>query len=454
MKKFCFLLAGVAAAASAQAADPVINSGIAASFAEGVQAQMATLPQCRELTPAQRGSSYDPENWTEENQGMFRDDIMRSAFDLPYTDFYARIQSSTHTPGLYRLVNPYQNYPLRASDLQNTNNMENWNFMILHTEHAPYVWFEDFSTGLSVTGLGTVTVHSQAAQLVARYGFDQVLAAAPSVFGKIEDGTITFPSKCTVNDTEYSAILVSVTSNPDQYVAVNDDGLWTYVITGEVFPPLPEGAVNHGFNALGAGKFTDGILSTRSNLTPEERDVEVFESRAMPGYYLVKNAWSQVGSDPLLVIDATEPDLVLLPPQDPAYTDSHEGKTYIVSHSYEEQFLAWAPVTKDQFIEQFPADVITLNNGVIDIPAGSVRYKWPVSEDPTTASYVWYTSRRQQASRLTFNPATGVDMHVADADTDAPAEYYTLQGIRVSNPRSGEILIRRQGARTAKVIIR
>ncbi len=47
---------------------------------------------------------------------------------------------------------------------------------------------------------------------------------------------------------------------------------------------------------------------------------------------------------------------------------------------------------------------------------------------------------------------TGVqNVAVDNNDTDAPVEYYNLQGIRVANPASGQILIRRQGNNVSKI---
>lgn len=48
---------------------------------------------------------------------------------------------------------------------------------------------------------------------------------------------------------------------------------------------------------------------------------------------------------------------------------------------------------------------------------------------------------------------TGVEGVEADADADAPVEYFNLQGQPVANPANG-IYIRRQGSKVAKVIIR
>lgn len=48
--------------------------------------------------------------------------------------------------------------------------------------------------------------------------------------------------------------------------------------------------------------------------------------------------------------------------------------------------------------------------------------------------------------------SSGVETPVADA-TEAPAEYFTLQGVRVANPSNG-IYIRRQGNTTTKVLVK
>lgn len=50
----------------------------------------------------------------------------------------------------------------------------------------------------------------------------------------------------------------------------------------------------------------------------------------------------------------------------------------------------------------------------------------------------------------------GVENIVADAefDANAPVEYFNLQGMRVANPEAGQLLIKRQGNKATKVVIR
>lgn len=48
----------------------------------------------------------------------------------------------------------------------------------------------------------------------------------------------------------------------------------------------------------------------------------------------------------------------------------------------------------------------------------------------------------------------GIDDITADGGSDAPVEYFNLQGIRVDNPAAGQVYIRRQGANVAKVLVK
>ena len=50
---------------------------------------------------------------------------------------------------------------------------------------------------------------------------------------------------------------------------------------------------------------------------------------------------------------------------------------------------------------------------------------------------------------------SGVDGIEADlVDENAPVEYFNLQGVRIDNPAAGQIVIKRQGAKVTKTIVR
>lgn len=50
------------------------------------------------------------------------------------------------------------------------------------------------------------------------------------------------------------------------------------------------------------------------------------------------------------------------------------------------------------------------------------------------------------------NPAVSGIKDIVDDNVNAPAEYYNLQGIRIDQPTAGQLVIRRQGGKTTKMI--
>ncbi len=61
-----------------------------------------------------------------------------------------------------------------------------------------------------------------------------------------------------------------------------------------------------------------------------------------------------------------------------------------------------------------------------------------------------YNVGESRPAKADINVMSGIDE--ITADDNAPAEYFNLQGIRVDSPRTGNIYIRRQGSKAAKVI--
>ena len=55
---------------------------------------------------------------------------------------------------------------------------------------------------------------------------------------------------------------------------------------------------------------------------------------------------------------------------------------------------------------------------------------------------------------VTLTDDAGVSDIAADADANAPAEYFTLQGVRISGTPAPGIYIRRSGSVVSKVVVR
>ena len=79
----------------------------------------------------------------------------------------------------------------------------------------------------------------------------------------------------------------------------------------------------------------------------------------------------------------------------------------------------------------------TYNNATLIVPGGSESY---------------YRSDQNWSLFKNILSTSGIEDIIADGDADNEAEYYNLQGIRVTKPSSG-IFIRRHGNKLEKVII-
>lgn len=64
-----------------------------------------------------------------------------------------------------------------------------------------------------------------------------------------------------------------------------------------------------------------------------------------------------------------------------------------------------------------------------------------------------FTYSHARIGKLRSSAGVSTPVSVAD-NSDAPVEYYNLQGMRVDNPTTGNMYIKRQGTKTAKVILR
>ena len=74
--------------------------------------------------------------------------------------------------------------------------------------------------------------------------------------------------------------------------------------------------------------------------------------------------------------------------------------------------------------------------------------KWNITEAGTYSITIDVASKRVTITKPARNAPTGIS--TVDSSDEAPAEYFTLNGIKVTNPSSG-IYIKRQGGKTTKV---
>lgn len=171
------------------------------------------------------------ETWKDLGEGWFRDDTLLFFYFLdPVPEFAITVQESEQTPGRYRIVNPYKNFPHEL--LYQTYMLEGDRYMIVDASDPDHVFIEQTRTGY-VIGLDEASgVHKQMLLWTVAddyynnvYG-DWELAEEEGMCGKIEDNVITFPM---------SSVLVSA----ERIDKTETDFIWGRNITDQFRIKLP-----------------------------------------------------------------------------------------------------------------------------------------------------------------------------------------------------------------------
>lgn len=97
------------------------------------------------------------------------------------------------------------------------------------------------------------------------------------------------------------------------------------------------------------------------------------------------------------------------------------------------------PEKDNVMIITLPEPITAPGTYTMDIPEAFFSFDW-WERDCSALSYTWTISNSSVNSIAT--------------EADSLVEYFTPQGIRVTDPRPGDMLIRRQGGKTEKIIVR
>ncbi len=127
-----------------------------------------------------------------------------------------------------------------------------------------------------------------------------------------------------------------------------------------------------------------------------------------------------------------------------AYAQNQVGFTYYSSQT--QKFYDLTVFSEDD--DETLLGYVTNNEDgttTIDFPTGWICYN-------ETTGWIAYF----QSAKITINASTdnsGIS-NVAVDNSNAPVEYYNIQGMRINNPEAGQLVIKRQGTSVSKQIIR
>lgn len=113
--------------------------------------------------------------------------------------------------------------------------------------------------------------------------------------------------------------------------------------------------------------------------------------------------------------------------------------------------------------DSFKEVAMTEDPDLFFMPGFGYFYRGSLADVEANSSNGWYDLRITVSDAAgnyltqTLSPAFAIGEYaaittVASEAADAPAEYFTIQGVRVANPTPGQLLIRRQGTSVSKIL--
>ena len=246
---------------------------------------------------------------------------------------------------------------------------------------------------------------------------------------------------------------VTLKEGVNSIVAVSYDKKGNRVVSIKNVWCMPKDESN--WKSIGKGKFTeDAVLGLGGDWNPTTMDVEIEENTSKAGLYRLVDPYKNLPSHwkdftyghgdrtDYLYIDASKPNEVVLGAYATGISDKQLGEAYLTSKAYEAKRLG---KLKPEWIN----DCGKLNDNRITFPASTIGVRLPEYTAVLGQDLVyWVNNNGQFAIDL---PNSGVD--VIGTDTEGTVRYYNLQGLEVTNPVKGQMVIEVKNGKSRKVIL-
>ncbi len=215
---------------------------------------------------------------------------------------------------------------------------------------------------------------------------------------------------------------------------------------------------NDGWKDCGTAEFTDGFLQDYiSNIPSQTTQCMLQESVDEPGRYRLVDPYAGIKEYPALsknhsdhhhyiYINATTPECIYIE-ESPIGMESSQYGLFRVN-SFVNYFLA-AGYDIEECIELELGGII--EDGVLTFPDEALVFSMLNLEN---GDWLYTNSEGLTAIKLPegFNMTSGIENVAVDAN-DSQAEYFDLQGVKVSKPQAGKLYIVRQGTKTSKIVM-
>lgn len=247
-------------------------------------------PNALKITSVQKSNApeYPEEDWEDWGTGKWTDGFVSVLLDdaEPQT-FEVQFQKNKKTEGLYRILQPYASF--KSKDPSFSYNLMGGSNVILHCENYPYVWLEDFDTGVTCrdgngNNYGEMLVTSNAAGFILENGMtpQEATVAYPGAFGTNRSGNISFEVMFTYMGEKNPVFLhwFSLEGHDNGYYIANGAGDFKIELP-DAKPIDP----NADWEACGTGRYTEDVIAYAFGFDMQTFDVKVERNIVTPGLY-------------------------------------------------------------------------------------------------------------------------------------------------------------------------
>ncbi len=384
--------------------------------------------------PVATAENYESETWTSLGAGKYISTAIADCYGGSTDLVDVEIFEAQGKKGLYKVVGVWP-------DILNGGGT-----IYVDATDPDFVLIKDQDTGIVDKVDGETHIASLTSVLVSNgYTKEKILAELADINITLKDNVITIPE---------GAVCLNWPNAPDDSSYKTDPAKWYSYGENEGVVVLPGGEYVDPWGEAVDATMVETILGpTFGNTNTAPYTIQI-QKNSETGVYRLISPWRQLYTDlglgsstaPNLDIDASDPTNLIIPLQATGLGGKTDGAYGYMSTSY-----------YDLVNEQETEDAlkITLTDNGDGTSTISFPYRSGFIYAQTSGGTYYASNYADVLSYVTFPTFSGINEVKADIDnSNAPVEYFNLQGVRIVNPEAGQFVIKRQGSEVTKLIVR
>lgn len=384
--------------------------------------------------PVATAENYESETWTSLGAGKYISTAIADCYGGSTDLVDVEIFEAQGKKGLYKVVGVWP-------DILNGGGT-----IYIDATDPDFVLIKDQDTGIVDKVDGETHIASLTSVLVSNgYTKEKILAELADINITLKDNVITIPE---------GAVCLNWPNAPDDSSYKTDPAKWYSYGENEGVVVLPGGEYVDPWGEAVDATMVETILGpTFGNTNTAPYTIQI-QKNSETGVYRLISPWRQLYTDlglgsstaPNLDIDASDPTNLIIPLQATGLGGKTDGAYGYMSTSY-----------YDLVNEQETEDAlkITLTDNGDGTSTISFPYRSGFIYAQTSGGTYYASNYADVLSYVTFPTFSGINEVKADIDnSNAPVEYFNLQGMRIAAPVEGQLVIKRQGSKVEKLIVR